>query len=347
MQTNQIAKALNQDKNNSITQYESSSVLKGEEAKILALHHKSDAFQDIGPKQMFVKANLLIADISLCTGWALPTGEPLKRLVQLFISKINFDYGAYTYEEILYAFFNASHVKNWGASVNLSLFDEVMAPFTHKRAELREQAAKQAVLPQSTAQGEIEFKESPEQIAAKNEETYIFWKFEIENGIKIDYIPSFVYDVVRERDQVRPSTYYMTKALYKAKGLLLGMYAKELNETDKEKQWGRYNELEKLIEEMRGENWQDIDDIQKYGKALWLVDYFTIEPGIDAGILTDLNKPKEKQVQQYSKAGICPLCQQYFEKLPDHYKTAHPADEKGLKAIDKNWIEKNFPYVKK
>ncbi len=116
-----------------------------------------------------------------------------------------------------------------------------------------------------------------EEQEAQWRETYEFWKTEILSGIKIDFVPSSLFDIVIWQDKVTPSEAGTLKALKKANEHLQERLAIELVATDPVKKSARFGEIlkeQKTLQEKEVSNWQEIPVVQKLAKAFWCLAYF-------------------------------------------------------------------------
>jgi len=134
-------------------------------------------------------AKALIAKIHVITGWTIPEDELLTILIDQFIKKIMEGYRNVNPDEFEFAFrSNGGGVKDWGKNMNLSLIDEVMAPYLSTRYDLSLQEEQHAKLfPQ------IENKEDMSQ------EAMIDWYNATAKKIKageltVDFVPLMLYE---------------------------------------------------------------------------------------------------------------------------------------------------------
>ena len=120
----------------------------------------------------------------------------------------------------------------------------------------------------------VEYREGGVQFAGRKElpapvqtpkEQYAFWKEEIMGGVNVSYIPSSLFDAVREVDNIEPTEAGTQVALKKAKDYLIVSLQK--GNVDKES--------ERKLVRLSGNilDWQQIPDIQKLAKAFWCQRY--------------------------------------------------------------------------
>lgn len=111
--------------------------LTADETGIVILKYKSARFGEMSPVKLLPTGKALLIKIAIITGWQNPEGPSLNVLVTQFVSKLAESYSNVNTDEVEYAFRTyGSAVKDWGKLVNLSLIDEVMAPYLASRREV-------------------------------------------------------------------------------------------------------------------------------------------------------------------------------------------------------------------
>lgn len=253
MEKNQLIKAA--QGNNSLQNY---SAITTEENRILSLHKEGIPFSKVESAKKAVVAAELMLSISVITGWKLPVNEALGMLIKQMTLKFEESFGSLTGPEIEYAFRHAS-VENWGASFNLKLVADVLIPFIHKRAEIRQQAANNRTLELPEVQ------KTPEERLKEAAESYIYWEKEIEAGVNIHYLPSSLWDNIEKVDKVCASPLGMENSLKKARSFLINNDAE---------QWNKI--IAKNVNQSTDNlnDWTQLPEIQKYAKAFMAIDYF-------------------------------------------------------------------------
>lgn len=117
-----------------------------EENKVLEVKYAAKPFGKMDDGELFAKANVLLLQIHVITGWVVPYEKfevqgqrekfsTLDVLVQQFMLKLKEGYSNVNEEEILYAFRNAQGIEDWGKKMNLNLIDQVMRPYLQSRLE--------------------------------------------------------------------------------------------------------------------------------------------------------------------------------------------------------------------
>src|SRR5438105_6604094 len=110
-----------------------------EEYRICKLQYKEQPFARMSPENVKGHSTGLLIKISIITGWTIPEQKEIKTvLYDQFSKKLVEDYGSLNVQEIEYAVRNyGTTVKDWGKSINLSLIDQAIEPYLHKRAAIR------------------------------------------------------------------------------------------------------------------------------------------------------------------------------------------------------------------
>lgn len=94
-------------------------------------------------------AHALLLKIHVITGWNLPDESLMLTLKDQFQKKLAESYATVNADEIEHAFrLNETGVKDWGKSINLVLFDEVMQPYMNRRYELSKLEEQQKTRPE-------------------------------------------------------------------------------------------------------------------------------------------------------------------------------------------------------
>jgi hypothetical protein len=119
-----------------------------EENRIITLKYHSLRFREMSESQICEAIRLILLTINVMTGWPIPTGDIRKNLQDQLAKKINESYINLNIHEIEYAFRHYStDVENYGAAINLRLFDKVLIPFINKRSQLSAIEEKELSIP--------------------------------------------------------------------------------------------------------------------------------------------------------------------------------------------------------
>lgn len=110
------------------------------EKAILQVKYSAIPFVKMDAAQIYDSAAIALLKIFVITGWEMPSGDLKKILVDQLAKHLRESYLTVNMNEIEYAFRQfGTTTKDWGKSLNLSLFDEVMCHYMEKRRQASEE----------------------------------------------------------------------------------------------------------------------------------------------------------------------------------------------------------------
>lgn len=136
--------------------------------------------------EIIIASDNLLMKVFAITGWSMPDDDILADELSRQLSlKLKECYPNYNHLEIEFAFRNyGGTVKDWGKNFNLSLLDEVMAPYVSHRLEVSQQEERLNT-PKMTLNNSI---------TTEAEMLQDIEDFENRKGVTIDSIPPYIYD---------------------------------------------------------------------------------------------------------------------------------------------------------
>jgi hypothetical protein len=137
-----------QEHTNSLATLNQTSVLTSEQQVILRKKYASSKIGKLNEVEFIVFSKKLLLQISVITGWALPTAEILNVLIDQFQKKLIEDYSGLNVDEIEYAFRRATNIEDWGKELNLNLIDKVLKPYKEERFEASKIEEQKAPIPE-------------------------------------------------------------------------------------------------------------------------------------------------------------------------------------------------------
>jgi len=125
---------------NSLQNYLNAIPTSAPEKAILQVKYSAMPFLKMDAVQVYDAATVVLLKIFVITGWELPVGNMKKILVDQLSKHLKESYMNVNTNEIEYAFRQfGTTVKDWGKSLNLSMFDEVMSIYMEKRRQVSEE----------------------------------------------------------------------------------------------------------------------------------------------------------------------------------------------------------------
>lgn len=104
------------------------------ESLIIQRKYSAKAVRALSPIELEATCKALGIRIAIITGWQLPEPAHQRIFWEQLAKYLLEQYPTLNHEEIEYAFrTKSSNVKDWGKSMNLSLFTEVLDPYTTER----------------------------------------------------------------------------------------------------------------------------------------------------------------------------------------------------------------------
>jgi hypothetical protein len=137
---NQNQSAITTPKMNSLQEYLQEIPDSAPEKALLQVKYSAVPFIKMDAGQIYDSAAIALLKISIITGWAVLSGDMQKILVDQLAKHLKESYMTVNMNEIEYAFRQfGTTTKDWGKSLNLSLFDEVMSVYMEKRRQASEE----------------------------------------------------------------------------------------------------------------------------------------------------------------------------------------------------------------
>jgi len=152
------------------------------------------------PEQVKMTGKALCVRVSILTGWAIPPEPQLQNILYDQLSKYLVEmWPTLNHEEIEYAFrTKSSNVKDWGKSMNLGLFTEVLEPYMAER--------KQASIIEAQMASKIENEKKQLPMPEMTNKERIAEAYEIWKGMKSwEYILSGTYQALKMEGLVKLS----------------------------------------------------------------------------------------------------------------------------------------------
>lgn len=163
------------------------------EQKVVEVKYASKRFGAMDADELLIVSKKLLLTINVIAGWVLPIDPFLGILEEQFCKKMTEGYSNLNADEIEYAFRNRGmEVKDWGRELNLTLIDEVLAPYIAQRVEI----------------SKIEENLSPnELVEAKKDLTDEEWEEWLGDIAKyeLDMIPVLAYDYLLKKQRISPT----------------------------------------------------------------------------------------------------------------------------------------------
>ena len=175
-----------------------SKTLTAAESEIIGLKYRSQRFGKMKESDRLNWSMALLIKIHVITGWVVPDKqEYLNILNDQLQKKLSESYATVNADEVEYAFRNfGTSVKDWGKAMNLSMIDEVLAPYLQRRSELSKIEEDQK-------------KELPAPAETLTDKTMQDWLNEVRLTIEkssADMMPVMLYDWACEKGIIRLTT---------------------------------------------------------------------------------------------------------------------------------------------
>lgn len=105
--------------------------------QIIKLKYASKTFAKMSVDEITMSAYDLLLKIHVIVGWTIPVSEFMDILTDQFSKKLTEKYANVNADEIEYAFRNRGFdAKDWGKAMNLTMIDEIIAPYLEVRFDL-------------------------------------------------------------------------------------------------------------------------------------------------------------------------------------------------------------------
>lgn len=111
-----------------------------DDKRLWQMQFTKPVFAKFGDLELLIQTQVLVAKISVITGWNLVEDETyMQVLYDQFSKKLREEYYSINSDEAEYAFRKfGTTVEDWGKNFNLNLVDKVLSRYLHYRAEIRE-----------------------------------------------------------------------------------------------------------------------------------------------------------------------------------------------------------------
>lgn len=232
---------------------------------MLAVKYQSQPFGAMVPEDLELWADALMLKIHAITGWVVPEDTLFTVFTDQLQKKMIESYATVNPDELEYAFrLSGTTVKDWGKTMNLSLFDEVMMPYLAKRTELSKVEEQKAVAAPAA-------KEDTGDSAMKD------WAKTVKAQVAapdydINFVPLMIYEWMEREAIIQPSKEQKKDFLQRAINYHQGELAKASDDMKDNTAMGKLTAFMRMKEQklFTGDM---AEDLRKLAKKMLLADF--------------------------------------------------------------------------